>query len=139
MGLVTTSLTYYYLKKEDRATACCLRAIAAYTDLFRRLRSLLVGPATVALGRDDFNARAHWLLSAANGLRITATSALPDDAHRGPAAGRQPQRRGRTAALGAGHPARQRDPLLHPAGAAGPALRRLRAGGRASQPRRVGR
>jgi len=129
VGLVTTSLTYYYRKKEDLATACFLRAIAAYdslateaaaavdvptrvqsffaglarwladidagrrpplmmfsdiralpdaqaatvfsayTDLFRRLRSLLVGPATAALGRDDFNARAHLLLSAANWLR----------------------------------------------------------------------
>ena len=131
VGLVTTSLTYYYRKKEDLATACFLRAIAAYdslaieaaaaadvptrvqcffdglarwladidagrrpplmmfsdiralpeaqaatvftayTDLFRRLRSLLVGPPTAALGRDDFNARAHLLLSAANWLRGT--------------------------------------------------------------------
>ena len=129
VGLVTTSLTYYYRKKEDLATACFLRAIAAYdslatdaaaapdvptrvlcffdglarwladieagrrpplmmfsdiralpeaqavtvftayTDLFRRLRALLVGPATAALSRDDFNARAHLLLSAANWLR----------------------------------------------------------------------
>ena len=129
VGLVTTSLTYYYRKKEDLATACFLRAIAAYdslatdaaaapdvptrvlcffdglarwladieagrrpplmmfsdiralpeaqavtvftayTNLFRRLRALLVGPATAALGRDDFNARAHLLLSAANWLR----------------------------------------------------------------------
>ena len=131
VGLVTTSLTDYYRKKEDLATACFLRAIAAYdslateaaaapdvptrvrcffdglarwladidagrrpplmmfsdiralpdaqaatvfaayTDLFRRLRSLLVGPATAALDRDDFNARAHLLLSAANWLRGT--------------------------------------------------------------------
>jgi AcrR family transcriptional regulator len=129
VGLVTTSLTYYYRKKEDLATACFLRAIAAYdslaieaaaapdvparvlrffdglarwladidaglrpplmlfsdiralpeaqtatvfgayTDLFRRVRALLVGPATAALGRDDLNARAHLLLSAANWLR----------------------------------------------------------------------
>ena len=131
VGLVTTSLTYYYRKKEDLATACFLRAIAAYdslaadaasapdvparvlrffdglarwladidagrqpplmmfsdiralpdaqaatvfsayTDLFRRLRALLVGPPTASLGRDDFNARAHLLLSAANWLRGT--------------------------------------------------------------------
>ena len=133
VGLVTTSLTYYYRKKEDLATACFLRAIAAYdalatdagsdadsapdvaarvtrffaglaglladidagrqpplmlfsdiralpeaqaatvfsayTDLFRRVRGLLVGPATEALDRDDLNARAHLLLSAANWLR----------------------------------------------------------------------
>jgi AcrR family transcriptional regulator len=129
VGLVTTSLTYYYRKKEDLATACFLRAIAAYdslaadaaaapdvparvqrffnglaglladidasrrpplmlfsdiralpdaqaatvysayTDLFRRVRALLVGPPTEALGRDDLNARAHLLLSAANWLR----------------------------------------------------------------------
>lgn len=129
VGLVTTSLTYYYRKKEDLATACFLRAIAAYdrlaldaaaapdvparvlcffdglarwladidagrrpplmlfsdiralpdaqaatvysayTDLFRRVRALLVGPPTDALGRDDLNARAHLLLSAAYWLR----------------------------------------------------------------------
>ena len=30
VGLVTTSVTYYYRKKEDLATACFLRAIAAH-------------------------------------------------------------------------------------------------------------
>ena len=129
VGLVTTSLTYYYRKKEDLATACFLRAIAAhaalalqaagqatvagrvacfmalhaemladiergdqpplmvfsdiralpqaqaatvfaaYTDMFRRMRALLAGPETAALGRDDLNARAHLLLSAAHWVR----------------------------------------------------------------------
>ncbi len=132
VGLVTTSLTYYYRKKEDLATACFLRAIvahealalqaqaeaddgtvaarvqrflalhaamladidrglrpaliafsdiralpepqagevfAAYTDMFRRVRALLDGPETAALGRDNLNARAHLLLSAAHWQR----------------------------------------------------------------------
>ena len=33
VGLATTSLTYYYRKKEDLATACFLRAIAAHDAL----------------------------------------------------------------------------------------------------------
>jgi AcrR family transcriptional regulator len=131
VGLITSSLTYYYRKKEDLATACFLRAIvahealvlqaaaevppdtpdavaqrvqrflalharmlaeidsgrrpaliafsdiralpdaqatavfSAYTDMFRRVRQLLDGPQTTTLGRDDLNARAHLLLSAA--------------------------------------------------------------------------
>lgn len=129
VGLVTTSLTYYYRKKEDLATACFLRAIAAhqalalqaagqatvasrvarffalhaalladfergaqpplmvfsdirtlpeaqaatvfaaYTDMFRQVRALLAGPETATLGRDDLNARAHLLLSAAHWVR----------------------------------------------------------------------
>ena len=129
VGLVTTSITYYYRKKEDLATACFLRAIvaheglalqagtaptvatrvarffdlhvqlladielgrqpplmvfsdiralpeaqaatvfSAYTDMFRRVRALLAGPETGHLGRDDLNARAHLLLSAANWVR----------------------------------------------------------------------
>lgn len=135
VGLVTTSLTYYYRKKEDLATACFLRAIVAhealalqaaaevpadapdavaqrvqrflagharmlaeidsgrrpalivfsdiralpeaqaaevfvaYTDMFRRVRALLDGAQTAGLGRDDLNARAHLLLSAAHWQR----------------------------------------------------------------------
>ena len=129
VGLVTTSLTYYYRKKEDLATACFLRAIvaheslaldaaaeptvaarvarffglhaellaaiergeapplmvfsdiralpdaqastvfAAYTDMFRRVRALLAGPETADLDRDDLNARAHLMLSAAHRVR----------------------------------------------------------------------
>ncbi len=131
VGLITSSLTYYYRKKEDLATACFLRAIvahealalqaaaevptdapdavaqrvqrflalharmlaeidsgrrpaliafsdiralpdaqatavfSAYTDMFRRVRQLLDGTQTATLGRDDLNARAHLLLSAA--------------------------------------------------------------------------
>jgi AcrR family transcriptional regulator len=33
VGLVTNSVTYYYRKKEDLATACFLRSIAAFTGL----------------------------------------------------------------------------------------------------------
>lgn len=129
VGLVTTSITYYYRKKEDLATACFMRAIvaheslalqaaaetgvaarvahffalhasmlariergeqpplmvfadiralpeaqaatvfAAYTDMFRRVRALLAGPETAALGRDELNARAHLMLSAAHWVR----------------------------------------------------------------------
>jgi AcrR family transcriptional regulator len=146
VGLVTTSLTYYYRKKEDLATACFLRAIAAhdalaqrallavtahapavsvadrvthflqlhaqlladmeagtrpaligfadiralpdpqaatvfaaYTDMFRRVRSLLDGPETAQLGRDDLNARAHLLLSAAHWLRAWVQRHAVDD------------------------------------------------------------
>jgi AcrR family transcriptional regulator len=142
VGLVTTSLTYYYRKKEDLATACFLRAIvahealalqaaadaptataaarvsrflalharlladmesgaqpaligfadiralpdaqagtvfAAYTDMFRRVRALLDGPETAQLGRDDLNARAHLLVSAAHWLRAWLPRHAPDD------------------------------------------------------------
>ncbi|MDH4392160.1 MAG: TetR/AcrR family transcriptional regulator [Aquabacterium sp.] len=142
VGLVTTSLTYYYRKKEDLATACFLRAIAAhdalarqalgemptgtvaarvsrflqlhallladmatgaqpaligfadiralpepqaasvfaaYTDMFRSVRQLLVGPEAALLGRDDLNARAHLLLSAAHWLRAWVQRHAVDD------------------------------------------------------------
>jgi AcrR family transcriptional regulator len=150
VGLVTTSLTYYYRKKEDLATACFLRAIVAhealalqaladgpvdgasvppggvvaarvqrflalharmlaeidrgarpaliafsdiralpeahaaevfdaYTDMFRRVRSLLDGPETAALTRDDLNARAHLLLSAAHWQRGWLARHAADD------------------------------------------------------------
>ncbi|MES2716137.1 MAG: TetR/AcrR family transcriptional regulator [Pseudomonadota bacterium] len=142
VGLVTTSLTYYYRKKEDLATACFLRAIvaheslalqaaaeapaptaaarvsrflalharlladmetgaqpaligfadiralpeaqagtvyAAYTDMFRRVRALLDGPETSQLGRDDLNARAHLLISAAHWLRAWLPRHAVDD------------------------------------------------------------
>ena len=36
VGLVTNSVTYYYRKKEDLATACFLRSIAAYDTLATR-------------------------------------------------------------------------------------------------------
>lgn len=130
VGLVTNSVTYYYRKKEDLATACFLRAItaidaialaaakepstqarlthffrnyalllsemelgyrpalvyfndlralpspqvdavfSAYTDLFRRVRSLLKSAETAGLSRDDLNARAHIILSVANWMRM---------------------------------------------------------------------
>jgi AcrR family transcriptional regulator len=142
VGLVTTSLTYYYRKKDDLATACFLRAIAAhealalqaaadapaatvearvtrflvlhahllagmetgaqpaligfadiralpeaqaakvfaaYNAMFRRVRSLLDGPETTRLGRDDLNARAHLLLSAAHWLRAWVRQHAVDD------------------------------------------------------------
>ncbi|MBC7481117.1 MAG: TetR/AcrR family transcriptional regulator [Rhizobacter sp.] len=126
VGLVTNSVTYYYRKKEDLATACFLRAIAtcdalavdaarangvparvqaffrlqaqllagieegrhaalvtfndlralpepqatevyaAYTAMFRRVRSLLKGRESQHLGRADLNARSHVVLSIAN-------------------------------------------------------------------------
>ncbi len=139
VGLVTTSLTYYYRKKEDLATACLLRAIAvhqalavqagaeatvaarvgrflalhgqlladmqtgahplligfadiralpgaqaatvfaAYTAMFRQVRALLAGPCTAGLQRDDLNARAHLLLSAALWLRAWVHRHAVDD------------------------------------------------------------
>jgi AcrR family transcriptional regulator len=129
VGLVKNSVTYYYRKKEDLATACFVRAIAvygelaeqaakrptvaervhelfrqlalrlvaieagqqpmlilfndlralphpqvdevftAYTQMFRRVRSLLKGPETAGLSREELNARGHILLSLLNGLR----------------------------------------------------------------------
>jgi len=149
VGLVTNSVTYYYRKKEDLATACFLRTIeafnglaaaaaahsgtaariaafyaelarlladiehgrhapmvtfndiralpsphaeqvfAAYTDMFRQVRGLLMAPRaglspagkvaephlpekseqTSHLTRHDLNARGHIVLSAANNLR----------------------------------------------------------------------
>ncbi|MCW7536955.1 TetR family transcriptional regulator [Aquabacterium sp. A7-Y] len=129
VGLVTTSVTYYYRKKEDLATACFLRAIAAhealarqaagagtvaerlsafvqglagmvagietgarptlilfndlralpqpqeaevfgaYTDMFRRVRALFMGPETAAWSRADLNARTHLLVSTAHWMR----------------------------------------------------------------------
>ncbi|HEU5293782.1 MAG TPA: TetR/AcrR family transcriptional regulator [Burkholderiaceae bacterium] len=129
VGLVTNSVTYYYRKKEDLATACFLRTIeaynelavlasreasiearvtafyallarlladielgshvpivtfndiralpsphaekvfAAYTDMFRHVRSLLKGPETSQLARDDLNARGHIVLSVAHNMR----------------------------------------------------------------------
>jgi len=39
---------------------------AAYTNMFRRVRTLLTGEETAALTRDDLNARAHIVLSVAN-------------------------------------------------------------------------
>jgi AcrR family transcriptional regulator len=130
VGLVTNSVTYYYRKKEDLATACFLRAIAwfddiakasarqpnvpervrsylrshaalqaavrlgqhppvvvfsdvralpspqleavhrAYTDMFRRVRSLFKGEETAAWAKDTRNARTHMLLSLANWLPV---------------------------------------------------------------------
>lgn len=130
VGLVTNSVTYYYRKKEDLATACFLRSIAAfdglaaqaaaepdvasrlraffrahaqmladmeqghrppllsfndiralpspqaeqvfaaYTDMFRHVRSLLQGPETASLARDDLNARAHLVLSVVHWVRV---------------------------------------------------------------------
>lgn len=126
VGLETTSITYYYRKKEDLAGSCMLRTItaidslvseaasmttvtarvehfftlhagllakiaageqspligfgdvralpdattskvfAAYIDMFRRMRALLVGAETAALSRQSLNARAHLMVSAMN-------------------------------------------------------------------------
>jgi AcrR family transcriptional regulator len=129
VGLVTNSVTYYYRKKEDLATACLLRTIdafnalaaaaareagtearigaffsllarlladielgrhvpivnfndiralppthaeqvfSAYTDMFRRVRALIVAPESQVLERQDLNARGHIVLSVAHHLR----------------------------------------------------------------------
>ncbi|MBC7710808.1 MAG: TetR/AcrR family transcriptional regulator [Rhizobacter sp.] len=129
VGLVTNSVTYYYRKKEDLATACFLRTIeiydgfaieaasektatlrlrsffrkhaellasielnqapqivvfndlralpnpqldiafSVYTDMFRRIRTLLKGPETSGLTRDALNARTHIVLSTTNWMR----------------------------------------------------------------------
>lgn len=129
VGLVTNSVTYYYRKKEDLATACFLRTIeafnglaaaaaqesgtearitaffshlarlladielgshapivnfndiralpsphteqvfSAYTDMFRRVRALIVPPEAARLARHDLNARGHIVLSVAHNLR----------------------------------------------------------------------
>jgi AcrR family transcriptional regulator len=129
VGLATNSVTYYYRKKEDLATACFHRAISVfdalmaqaaqeaaveqrlrrffalharllmaveagehaplilfndiralpspqvddvfrgYTDMFRRMRTLLHGPETAALSRADLNARAHLMISVAHWVR----------------------------------------------------------------------
>ena len=142
VGLVTNSVTYYYRKKEDLASACYLRSIeafdalavaavaeagvparvraffrlqaqcmadieegrrapivsfndiralpgaqaqtvfSAYTAMFRRVRALLQSEQTAQLARDDLNARAHMLLSIANGAPAWIGRYEPADYHR---------------------------------------------------------
>ena len=60
VGLVTTSLTYYYRKKEDLATACFERAIAAHAELARQAAA----EATVAARVGRFLALHAALLAA---------------------------------------------------------------------------
>ncbi len=43
----------------------------AYSDMFREMRGLLVGPETAVLSRDDLNARTHILLSAFHMMRAS--------------------------------------------------------------------
>ncbi len=52
---------------------------AAYTAMFRQVRALLAGPCTAGLQRDDLNARAHLLLSAAHWLRAWIHRHAVDD------------------------------------------------------------
>ncbi|MBS0446678.1 MAG: TetR/AcrR family transcriptional regulator [Proteobacteria bacterium] len=59
VGLATNSVTYYYRKKEDLATACFLRAIAAYDDIARAAS----GAPRVAARIADFLARHAALLA----------------------------------------------------------------------------
>lgn len=54
----------------------------AYTELFREMRGLLVGPETAALSRADLNARAHMLLSAFHMLRVWLPRVEPDQYER---------------------------------------------------------
>ena len=70
VGLVTTSITYYYRKKEDLATACFLRAIEA--------RQALVAQTLHELPAPDVPRRiAHYLALHAGMLAGMASGALP--------------------------------------------------------------
>ena len=40
VGLITTSVTYYYRKKDDLAAACFMRGIDIFTDLAREAASV---------------------------------------------------------------------------------------------------
>lgn len=50
----------------------------AYVDMFRAVRTLLVGPETAGLARADLNARTHLLLSAALFMRAWINRVEPD-------------------------------------------------------------
>jgi AcrR family transcriptional regulator len=54
----------------------------AYTNMFRRVRSVLTGPETAALSRDDLNARSHIVLSTALWLRQWSERYENDEYHR---------------------------------------------------------
>lgn len=54
----------------------------AYSDMFREMRGLLVGPETAVLSRDDLNARTHILLSAFHMMRVWIDRAEPDQYRR---------------------------------------------------------
>ena len=70
VGLVTTSITYYYRKKEDLATACFLRAIEA--------RQALVAQTLQDLPEPDVPRRtAHYLALHAAMLAGMASGSLP--------------------------------------------------------------
>ena len=62
LDLVTTSLTYYYRKKEDLATACFLRAIAAHDTLAQR--ALADAPSATVADRVTLFLQLHALLLA---------------------------------------------------------------------------
>jgi AcrR family transcriptional regulator len=50
---------------------------AAYSEMFRRIRSLLKGPPTAQLAREDLNARGHIVLSVALAMRMWFTRHEP--------------------------------------------------------------
>lgn len=66
VGLVTTSVTYYYRKKEDLATACFLRAIAAHDALAVEAARQTTVPERVAA---FFKAHAEMLAQMEAGTR----------------------------------------------------------------------
>ena len=80
VGLVTTSLTYYYRKKEDLATACFLRAIAARQALLASAAAQADVDARVASYLDQ---QAQWLARIDSGaapalILFNDIRALPD-------------------------------------------------------------
>ncbi|MGE3064973.1 MAG: TetR/AcrR family transcriptional regulator [Hyphomicrobiaceae bacterium] len=68
VGLITNSVTYYYKKKEDLATACLLRSIAAIEDTAAQAAGAATPEARVRQFLD-----LHW-----QGLAEVATGAQPE-------------------------------------------------------------
>ena len=66
VGLVTTSITYYYRRKEDLATACFLQAIAAYHALAQQAGAV---PGVAARVQRYFSLHAAQLGTMASGTQ----------------------------------------------------------------------
>lgn len=66
VGLVTTSITYYYRRKEDLATACFLQAIAAYQAMAQQAAA---APSVAARVQQFFNLHAAQLGAIASGTQ----------------------------------------------------------------------
>ena len=80
VGLVTTSITYYYRRKEDLATACFLQAITAHQGLAQQAAAEAT---VVARVQRFFELQAHWLAAIASGAQpalilFNDIRALPD-------------------------------------------------------------